>query len=64
MQLAAEMAPGGMATVLYSHDTKLNQALVKAKEWCLDKGIDEPECRIANYLDPNMKVVAGHLEVS
>ncbi|XP_065210788.1 probable malonyl-CoA-acyl carrier protein transacylase, mitochondrial isoform X2 [Planococcus citri] len=62
MQLASEMAPGGMATVMYRHDTKLNEALKKAKEWCLDKGIEHPECSIANYLNPDMKVVAGHLE--
>lgn len=64
MQLASEMAPGGMATVIYSADSKLQQAIVKAKEWCLERGINEPECRIATYLHPNMKVIAGHIEVS
>lgn len=64
MQLAAEMAPGGMATVIYSPDSKLKQAIEKSKEWCLERGINEPECRIATYLHPTMKVIAGHTEVS
>lgn len=63
MQLASQLSPGGMATVTYNHETKLKTALQKAREWCLDKGIEQPECRVANYLDPNMKVIAGHIEV-
>lgn len=64
MQLASEMAPGGMATVIYSADSNLKKAIEKAKEWCLERGINEPECRVATYLHPNMKVIAGHTEVS
>lgn len=64
MQLASELTQGGMATVIYNHQSKLKEALNKAKEWCLDRGIDKPECQIATYLNPNMKIISGHLEVS
>jgi len=53
-----------MAVVHYNADSKLKLAITKAKEWCLDRGINEPECVIATYLNPNMKVIAGHTEVT
>lgn len=59
MQLASEAYKGGMVTVMYGPDAKLNQAIVKAKEWAVDKGDLMPECRIANYLFPSCKVLAG-----
>ncbi|KAJ3661173.1 hypothetical protein Zmor_005582 [Zophobas morio] len=61
MQLASEAYQGGMVTVIYGPDSKLNQALLKAKEWAVDKGDLFPECRIANYLYPHCKVVAGSI---
>lgn len=63
MQISSEQNKGGMATVLYRPDSKLNQAMVKAKEWALNKGDPNPECCIANYLYPHCKVVAGSEEV-
>lgn len=62
MQHASEMFAGGMATVLYGPDSELGLACEKAKQWCLEKGIENPECKIANYLYPHCKVVAGSLE--
>lgn len=62
MQAASDMVPGGMATVLYGPDSELGTACSKAKEWCLDRGVENPECRIANYLYPHCKVVAGNRE--
>ncbi|KAG5887857.1 hypothetical protein JTB14_005623 [Gonioctena quinquepunctata] len=59
MQLASEAYEGGMLTVLYQPDSKLNYACLKAKEWAVDKGDSLPECRIANYLYPHCKVVSG-----
>ncbi|RZC22674.1 malonyl-CoA-acyl carrier protein transacylase, mitochondrial, partial [Asbolus verrucosus] len=59
MQLASEAYKGGMVTVMYGPDSKLNQACLKAKEWAVDRGDLVPECRIANYLYPHCKVVAG-----
>lgn len=62
MQLASEQYKGGMATVIYGPDSQLSLACKKAKEWCLETGIEKPECQIANYLYPHCKVVAGNLE--
>lgn len=62
MQLASEMSPGGMVTVMYGPDSQLGYACLKAKEWCKEKGIENPECRVANYLYPHCKVVAGHIQ--
>ncbi|VEN52464.1 unnamed protein product [Callosobruchus maculatus] len=59
MQLASETYKGGMMTVIYGPDSKLKYACLKAKEWALDKGDPLPECKIASYLSPNSKVVAG-----
>lgn len=64
MQLACDEVESGMATVFYGPDSKLGYACVRAKEWCIERGIENPECTIANYLYPHCKVVAGHLEVS
>lgn len=63
MQLSSEQYKGGMATVFYGPDSKLNYAIKRAKEWALNKGDENPECCIANYLYPHCKVVAGSEEV-
>lgn len=62
MQMASDECASGMATVIYGPDSTLPQAVVKAKDWCIERGIENPECRIANYLFPHCKVVAGSLE--
>lgn len=62
MQMASEQANSGMATVLYGPDSKLNYACLKAREFCMEKGVEAPECQVANYLYPHCKVVAGHEE--
>lgn len=59
MQLAGEIHKGGMVRVLYGPDSELKQACLKAREWARERGDDLPECRIANYLYPDCKVVAG-----
>lgn len=62
MQKASERNPSGMATVFYGPDSSLGDACTKAKEWCIERGIENAECQIANYLFPHCKVVAGSLE--
>lgn len=62
MQMASDENPSGMATVLYGPDSNLGEACIKAKEWCLEKGVENPECAVANYLYPHCKVVAGSLD--
>lgn len=63
MHYASNIEPGGMANIYIRPSSKLNYALKMAREWCLDKGIEKPVCAISNYLNPDCKVVAGHLEV-
>lgn len=64
MQAASDKNKGGMATILYKSDqsSKLRSACEKAKEWCLDYGIENPDCCIANHLFPQCKVVSGSEE--
>lgn len=62
MQNASDAAMGGMMTVLYGPDSQLNYAIKKAKEWAVEKGVERPDCMVANYLYPHCKVVAGSEE--
>lgn len=62
MHAAGLEHPSGMATVIYGPDSDLGGACVKAKEWCIERGVENPDCRVANYLFPHCKVVAGSLE--
>lgn len=62
MQMASNLHEGGMATVICRPDHKLGMALFKAKEWCVDRGVEKPDCGIANYLFPSCKVIAGSKE--
>lgn len=62
MQQAGEANPGGMATIMYGHDSQLRIACQKAKDWCIEKGVENPDCVIANYLWADCKVVAGSID--
>lgn len=62
MQEAGDANPGGMATIMYGHDAQLGLACTDAKDWCIDRGIENAECAVANYLFPDCKVIAGNLE--
>jgi [acyl-carrier-protein] S-malonyltransferase len=62
MQMASERAKGGMATVLYAPDSDIKKACSDAMTWCIERGIEEPDCRVANYLFPHCKVIAGNVE--
>lgn len=62
MQYASEITPSGMMTVMYGPDSRLGFACSVAKEFCKRKEIPEVDCRIANYLYPHCKVVAGNDE--
>lgn len=63
IELASDMEKGGMAVVHYNAGSRLKEAIVKAKEWCSDRGINDPECVVATYLNTNTKIIAGHAEV-
>lgn len=62
MQIASKQYEGGMATVLYGPDSKLTTALKDATSWCIERGIENPQCKIVNYLYPHCKVIAGNAE--
>uniref|UniRef100_T1J2B6 [acyl-carrier-protein] S-malonyltransferase n=1 Tax=Strigamia maritima TaxID=126957 RepID=T1J2B6_STRMM len=62
MQYASEIVPSGMMTVFFGADNRVNYACCVAKQWCRKLGIENPECRIANYLHPTCKVIAGNEE--
>lgn len=64
MQLASEITPSGMMTVMYGPDSRLGFACSVAKEFCHHKELPIIDCRIASYLYPHCKVVAGNDEVS
>ncbi|XP_005187564.1 probable malonyl-CoA-acyl carrier protein transacylase, mitochondrial [Musca domestica] len=62
MQVACDRVAGGMAMVLYAPDTEIGAACAKAVQWCVDKGIENPYCGVANYMFPHCKVLAGNIE--
>lgn len=62
MQKASVENPGGMATIMFGHDAQLNTALQNAKQWAIDRGIENADCVVANYLFPDCKVISGSLE--
>lgn len=62
MQEASDKHKGGMATVILQPDSELKLALQKAKEWCVESGIEDPDCVVANYLFPECKVISGNVE--
>ena len=64
MQKACEQTTGGLMTVIYGKDGKVEQACLAARDYCLIKGMDKEiaECRVSNYLFPHCKVIGGHLE--
>lgn len=64
MRIASKEASGAMAAVKLRPSSNLQVALEKAKKWCAaEKGIENPECAVAHYLFPSLKVIAGHTEV-
>ncbi|XP_038612026.1 malonyl-CoA-acyl carrier protein transacylase, mitochondrial [Tachyglossus aculeatus] len=62
MQAASQAAPSGMLSVLGRHQTKYHLACAEAREHCLALGIQDPVCQVANFLFPDCRVIAGHLE--
>ncbi|CAL4163243.1 unnamed protein product, partial [Meganyctiphanes norvegica] len=62
MQLATELTPSGMMTVFYGADSRLGFACSVAKEFCQAQGLSDVDCRVANYLYPHCKVIAGNEE--
>lgn len=64
MQEASEAIPSGMLSVLGKPQTQYKVACQEAREHCQTLGIKEPVCEVANYLFPDCRVIAGHLQVN
>ncbi|XP_077122692.1 malonyl-CoA-acyl carrier protein transacylase, mitochondrial [Ranitomeya variabilis] len=62
MQEASDAVPSGMLSVFGTPKTKYHLACAEAEEHCKTLGIADPVCRVANFLFPNGKVIAGHKE--
>ncbi|TSK13255.1 Malonyl-CoA-acyl carrier protein transacylase, mitochondrial [Bagarius yarrelli] len=62
MQKASDATPSGMLSVIGRPQANYKYACLKAREHCLSLGIKNPVCSIANYLFPDGRVIAGHLE--
>lgn len=60
MQACSDEVPGGMMTVICGADSKLDEALTEARDFCKSQGIENPVCAIACYLFQGCKVIAGH----
>lgn len=63
MQAASDLEPGGMMTVFLHPSAKIKSACAAAREWCEKQTIYNAECKVAIYMFPDCKVVAGHMEV-
>ena len=64
MQLASEMVPSGMMTVFFGPNSRLKTACADARKHCETLGLEIVECKVANFLYPDCKVIAGNKEVT
>ncbi|KAG8438628.1 hypothetical protein GDO86_004986 [Hymenochirus boettgeri] len=62
MQKASELVPSGMLSVIGYPQAKYSVACAEAREHCKSLGVDNAVCEIANYLFPNGRVIAGHIQ--
>nr|XP_033809319.1 malonyl-CoA-acyl carrier protein transacylase, mitochondrial [Geotrypetes seraphini] len=62
MQQASDAVPSGMLSVIGRPQSKYNFACLEAQEHCKSLGIEKPVCIVANYLFPDGRVIAGHLQ--
>lgn len=63
MDVASEMEPSGMMTVMYRAETRFSEVLQRAVDHAAKAGVENPVCEVANYLFPHCKVIGGHNEV-
>uniref|UniRef100_A0A8D0GWD1 Malonyl-CoA-acyl carrier protein transacylase, mitochondrial n=1 Tax=Sphenodon punctatus TaxID=8508 RepID=A0A8D0GWD1_SPHPU len=62
MQKASEAIPSGMLSVIGRRESDYNLACSEAHEHCKSLGIEDPVCEVSNYLFPDSRVIAGHLQ--
>lgn len=63
MQKASEAVPSGMLSVIGRREANYKFACLEARKHCESLGIENPVCEISNYLFPDSRVIAGHLQV-
>ncbi|XP_077193956.1 malonyl-CoA-acyl carrier protein transacylase, mitochondrial [Paroedura picta] len=62
MQEASEAVSSGMLSVIGRNNSDYVAACREACEHCKSLGIEDPVCEVSNYLFPDGRVIAGHLE--
>uniref|UniRef100_A0A672UJN6 Malonyl-CoA-acyl carrier protein transacylase, mitochondrial n=1 Tax=Strigops habroptila TaxID=2489341 RepID=A0A672UJN6_STRHB len=62
MQKASEAVPSGMLSVIGRREANYKFACLEARKHCESLGIENPVCEISNYLFPDSRVIAGHLQ--
>ncbi|XP_061438323.1 malonyl-CoA-acyl carrier protein transacylase, mitochondrial [Rhineura floridana] len=62
MQEASEAVPSGMLSVIGRRNSNYVTACMEAREYCKSVGIENPVCEVSNYLFPDGRVIAGHLQ--
>nr|XP_060634161.1 malonyl-CoA-acyl carrier protein transacylase, mitochondrial [Anolis sagrei ordinatus] len=62
MQEASEAVPSGMLSVIGRNNSDYFAACFEAREYCKSVGIENPVCEVSNYLFPDSRVIAGHLQ--
>ncbi|XP_075299591.1 malonyl-CoA-acyl carrier protein transacylase, mitochondrial [Opisthocomus hoazin] len=62
MQKASEAVPSGMLSVVGRREANYKFACLEARKHCQALGIEDPVCEISNYLFPDGRVIAGHLQ--
>ncbi|XP_048357911.1 malonyl-CoA-acyl carrier protein transacylase, mitochondrial [Sphaerodactylus townsendi] len=62
MQEASEAVPSGMLSVIGRRNSDYVSACVEASQHCKSVGIEDPVCEVSNYLFPDGRVIAGHLQ--
>ncbi|NXS52020.1 FABD protein, partial [Brachypteracias leptosomus] len=62
MQRASEAVPSGMLSVIGQREANYKFACLEARKHCESLGIEKPVCEISNYLFPDSRVIAGHLQ--
>nr|XP_056702431.1 malonyl-CoA-acyl carrier protein transacylase, mitochondrial [Euleptes europaea] len=62
MQEASEAVLSGMLSLIGRHNSDYVAACIEACEHCKSVGIEDPVCEVSNYLFPEGRVIAGHLQ--
>ncbi|XP_031838565.1 malonyl-CoA-acyl carrier protein transacylase beg isoform X2 [Nomia melanderi] len=62
MQYASDKLPQGMLSITCTPTTKIHKACEDAIQWAIEKGVENPICRVAVFLSTERKILAGNIE--